>query len=161
MYERILVAVDGSNTSNLALNEAISLAKIHHASLRLVHVIDPIMTYTVIEGWTPRMVPLDFANFQKAAEATGEKVIANCSATVREAGVRFDTVLLAVDKLGQHVYDVIEDEVKRWPADLIVIGTHGRGGAARFFLGSVAERLTRIASKPVLLIRADNAQAST
>jgi nucleotide-binding universal stress UspA family protein len=158
MYERILVAVDGSNTSNLALNEAIRLAKIHDALLRLVHVIDPIMTYTVIEGWPARMYPLDFTEFQDAAKATGEKVLANCAATVREAGVRFDAALLCIEKPGQQICDAIEEEVTRWPADLIVIGTHGRRGVRRFFLGSVAEGLTRIASKPVLLIRADNAQ---
>jgi len=159
MYERILVAVDGSDTSNRALSEAVRLAKLHHASLRIVHVIDPITTYAVIEGWPrqPRMEPLDFAEFQKAAEAAGQKVIADCSATVRQAGVEFDAALLAIEKPGQHVYDVIEEEVRRWPADLIVIGTHGRRGVRRFFLGSVAEGLTRIASKPVLLIRADTA----
>ena len=156
MYERILVAIDGSNTSNLALAEAISLAKIHHASLRLVHVIDPIMTYTV--GWSPRMVPVDFVECEKAVKAAGEKVIADCSATVREAGVRCEAALLAIEKPGQRICDLIEEEVNRWPADLIVIGTHGRRGIRRFFLGSVAEDLTRIASKPVLLIRADNAQ---
>jgi len=158
MYERILVAVDGSSTSNLALAEAIELAKIHHASLRLAHVIDPIMTYAGIEGWSPRMVPLSFAECEKAVKAAGEKVIAGCSAAAREAGVRCEAALLAVEKPGQHICDVIEEEVNRWPADLIVIGTHGRRGVRRFFLGSVAEDLTRIANKPVLLIRADNAQ---
>ena len=50
-------------------------------------------------------------------------------------------------------YDLIEEEANRWPADLIVIGTHGRRGIRRVFLGSVAEGLARISSKPVLLIR--------
>jgi nucleotide-binding universal stress UspA family protein len=156
MYERILVAVDGSNTSNLALAEAISLAKIHHALLRLVHVIDPIMTYTV--GWSPRMVPVDFVECERAMKAAGEKVIADCSATVREAGVRCEAALLAIEKPGQRICDVIEEEVNRWPADVIVVGTHGRRGVRRFFLGSVAQDLTRIAGKPVLLVRADKAQ---
>jgi len=75
MYERILVAVDGSNTSSLALNEAISLAKIHHASLRLVHVIDPIMTYTVIEGDAAHGA-LGFREFSKSSG--GDRGKGNC-----------------------------------------------------------------------------------
>jgi nucleotide-binding universal stress UspA family protein len=53
----------------------------------------------------------------------------------------------------KHVYDVIEEEVTRWPADVVVIGTHGRRGIRRLLLGSVAEGLTRISSKPILLVR--------
>ena len=53
----------------------------------------------------------------------------------------------------KHVYDVIEEEAAQWPADLIVIGTHGRRGIRRLLLGSVAEGLTRISSKPILLVR--------
>jgi nucleotide-binding universal stress UspA family protein len=54
---------------------------------------------------------------------------------------------------GKHVYDVIEEEATQWPADLVAIGTHGRRGIRRLLLGSVAEGLTRISSKPILLVR--------
>jgi nucleotide-binding universal stress UspA family protein len=53
----------------------------------------------------------------------------------------------------KYVYDVIEEEATRWPADLVVIGTHGRRGIRRLLLGSVAEGLTRISSRPILLVR--------
>ena len=53
----------------------------------------------------------------------------------------------------KHIYDAIEEEATEWAADLIVIGTHGRRGIRRLLLGSVAEGLTRVSSKPVLLIR--------
>ena len=53
----------------------------------------------------------------------------------------------------KHIYDVIEEEATQWPADLVVIGTHGRRGISRLLLGSVAEGLTRISTKPILLIR--------
>jgi nucleotide-binding universal stress UspA family protein len=42
---------------------------------------------------------------------------------------------------------------RRWHPDLIVIGTHGRGGVSRFFMGSVAEDVVRRASRPVLTVR--------
>jgi nucleotide-binding universal stress UspA family protein len=146
MYNRILVAVDGSETSNLALKEAIKLAKDQHAALRFVHVVDVSLIY--IDLGAPYVL-----EYQKALQATGQKVIDDCSAIVRDAGIEFDTTSIVVDMIGQHVYDAIEEEAKRWQADLIVIGTHGRRGIRRFFLGSIAEGVARVTSKPVLLIR--------
>ena len=49
----------------------------------------------------------------------------------------------------------IEQEAEQWGADLIVVGTHGRRGFRRLLLGSVAENLIRISTKPVLLVRAE------
>ncbi len=146
MYKRILVAVDGSETSNLALKEAIELAKDQHAALRLIHVVDLTLIYTDLGA--------PFAlEYQKALQAAGEKVVTACSAVVRDAGIEFDTATVGIDMVGQHIYEAIDDEAKRWQADLIVIGTHGRRGIRRLLLGSVAEGVTRVASKPVLLIR--------
>jgi hypothetical protein len=51
--------------------------------------------------------------------------------------------------LGKHICDAIEEDATEWPADLIVIGTHGRKGIRRLLLGSVAEGLTRVSSKPM------------
>ena len=92
------------------------------------------------------------AEYQNALQAAGQKVLTDCSATASAAGITFDFEPIVIDALGQQVYDAIEEEAKRWPADLIVIRTHGRGGFRRLFLGSVAEGLTRVASKPVLLV---------
>lgn len=146
MYKHLLVAVDGSETANLALREAIKLAKDQHAALRLVHVVDLTMAYSMVEA--PYV-----AELEKAVRAAGEKVIADCSATARAAGIEFDTKSVVIEMPNQHIYEAVEEEAKQWPADLIVIGTHGRRGFKRLFLGSVAEGVTRVATKPVLLIR--------
>ena len=53
----------------------------------------------------------------------------------------------------QRICDAINEEAKSWPADLIVIGTHGRHGFNHLLLGSVAEGVIRLAAKPVLVIR--------
>jgi nucleotide-binding universal stress UspA family protein len=63
-----------------------------------------------------------------------------------------ERVLIRLEWL-YRVYDTIEQEAVRWPADLIVIGTHGRRGFRRLLLGSVAEGLIRVTTKPVLLVR--------
>ena len=65
----------------------------------------------------------------------------------------FDSKCVVI--FARHIYDVIEEVATEWPADLIVIGTHGRSGIRRLLLGSVAEGLTRVSSKPVLLIRGE------
>ena len=69
------------------------------------------------------------------------------------AGVAVETTLITIDTLKKRIPEVIAEDAETWPADLIVIGTHGRRGLARLFLGSVAEGVARVASKPVLLVR--------
>ncbi len=68
MYKRILVAVDESDTSNLALAEAVKLAKDQHAQLRLVHVVDLTPAYTDVE------VPYS-EEYMKALRAAGQKLL--------------------------------------------------------------------------------------
>src|SRR5579863_6474597 len=113
MFSRILVSIDGSETSNRALKEAITLAKEQHASLRLVHVVDLTLVYTDLAA--PYVL-----DYQKTLQAAGEKVVAEGAAIAREAGVQFDTRMVVIDRVGQHIADAIEEEAKQWRADLIV-----------------------------------------
>ena len=70
MYKRILVAVDGSDTSNLALQEAIKLAKGQKSVLLLLHVVDLTMAYSAVQA--PYIV-----EYRKAMEAEGKTVLAH------------------------------------------------------------------------------------
>jgi nucleotide-binding universal stress UspA family protein len=97
--------------------------------------------------------PYPFVEYQKAMQEAGEKLLANRVTTARAAGVNVDAKLIKIEMYGERIYDVIEEQSKQWPADLIVIGTHGRRGARHLMLGSVAEGLIRVTTKPVLLIR--------
>jgi nucleotide-binding universal stress UspA family protein len=146
-YKHILVAIDESDTSALALREAVRLAKDQNAVLRLVHVVDLTPVYLTVE------TPYPYVEYQKALEVGGEKILASRAATVREAGIEVDSKLIAITMLGENIYDLIQEQSKQWPADLIVIGTHGRRGFQHARLGSVAEGLMRLATKPVLVIR--------
>jgi nucleotide-binding universal stress UspA family protein len=165
MYQRILAAIDESATSELALKEAALLAKQNDATLRLAHVIDNTVTYTAYAAsLPPRMSqpigPVDrqaALSLQAAAEAGlrrfGENVLSRGAAAARVLGANVETTLLTTIESDGRVYDSIEQEAKRWPADLVVIGTHGRRGFRRLILGSVAEGFIRITTKPVLLVR--------
>lgn len=146
MYKRILVAVDGSSTSDLAVQEAVKLAKEQQARLRLVHVVDVIVTDMYHEFEPPE-------DFFESIRKAGRKMLDKALELVRANGMEAETRLLEIDKLAQHVADTIATEADAWPADLIVIGTHGRRGVRHLLLGSVAERVVRCATKPVLLIR--------
>jgi nucleotide-binding universal stress UspA family protein len=154
MYKCILVAIDGSVTSDLALREAIGLAKDQNAMLRLVHVVDVTPpAYTTTEPASAVALHFPLAEYQKALQEAGEKLLTTRATTARDAGVNVDTKLITVGMLGERIYEAIEEQSKQWPADLIVVGTEGRRGFQRLMIGSVAEGLVRISTKPVPLIR--------
>lgn len=147
MYQRILVPIDGSPTAAGGLDEAVRLAGHTGASIRLIHVIDELFFAMGADafggGYTGDVITL--------LRESGEKILAEGRERVAAAGVPVDTVLK--DSFAGRVCDLIVDEARDWPADLIVIGTHGRRGAGRLFLGSDAEQILRLATVPVLLVR--------
>lgn len=146
MYERILVPVDGSPTSNLGLAEAIKLGKLTGARLLLLHAVD-IAAVSV----TPEAAAATPALFDAMRDA-GTEILARARATAETAGARVETVL--VDTLVGRVSDLVVEQAKSWRADLIVIGTHGRRGVSRLLIGSDAEQVVRASPVPVLLVRA-------
>lgn len=147
MYQRIFVPIDGSATSERALQEAINLAD-SAAQLRLVYVLEEIYPLDG-EGFAF----IDYAALQKAVRHTGERTLAQAVKKVQDSGKTAETALLEAG--GERIVSVLASDARDWPADLIVIGTHGRTGLNRLLLGSVAEGLVRVASIPVLLIRAE------
>jgi len=154
MYKRILVAIDGSDTSDLALREAIGLAKDQNAMLRLVHVVDDTPpAYIATDASSAVALHFPLAEYKKTLLEAGENLLRTRATTAREAGVNVDTKLITVTMLGERIYEVIEEQSKQWPANLIVVGTEGRRGFQRLMIGSVAEGLVRISTKPVLLVR--------
>ncbi len=144
MYDRILVPVDGSSTSTQGLDEAIELAKLTGGSLRLVHVVDQLGFAAGFETYTGDL-------FGMLREA-GEKVLEEARSRVAARGIAVTTFLC--ETFGTRVCDLVVEQAREWKADLIVIGSHGRRGMSRLFLGSDAELVVRMAPVPVLLVRA-------
>jgi len=149
MYKRIVVATDDSKHSDLALKHAIKLAKDQRATLRLIHVVDEAPAYA-----TMAEIPYSVDDYRKSMRAAGRKVLVAAAAKAKAGGVKFDTKLAVIADLSTRIWEVVNLEAKRWRADLIVIGTHGRRGFDRFMLGSVAEGVLRRAGTPVLVIHA-------
>ena len=147
MYKHIFVAVDGSHTSELALKEAIKLGKAMKGQLRLVHVVDEL-------GST--LYNPEFSQSVEISESiinTARDILEKAAATAAHSGIATDTKLIEIKTIGHRISEVIAEEAEAWPADIIVLGTHGRRGLSRIFLGSVAEGIVRVSAKPVLLIR--------
>lgn len=145
MFPRIIVAVDGSSTSDLALQKAISLAQEDSALLRIVHTID--LTVGDFE------MADQLAAFEASLRRAGGIILREAEDRARKAGVEVDTRLLEVRVYSDRTADEIVGEADSWGASLLVIGTHGRRGFKRALMGSVAEAVVRIANTPVLLIR--------
>lgn len=146
MYRNILVPVDGSHTSEIALQEAVKLAKELNGQLRVVHVVETVNLNLDGEFTNPN-------DLWDAMRKSGEVILAKAQAAAHEAGIDAETKLIEIDTLGRRIPEAIAEEAQTWPADVIVIGTHGRRGISHLFLGSVAEGVVRVATKPVLLIR--------
>ena len=145
-YKNILVAVDGSEISKQALYEAIDLAKDQKAKLRIIHVVDEyIVDYSGIG--------IDYDKYEASMKEYGEKILKDMEEIARQSNTDFESKLVELKTNQGRVEQKIIEQAKNWPADLIVIGTHGRRGLSHLFLGSVAEGVVRIASMPVLLIR--------
>jgi nucleotide-binding universal stress UspA family protein len=150
MYQRILVPFDGSPTSTQGLDEAIKLARLTGASLRLLHVINELAHVTGFESYSAYagdVLPL--------LKADGEQILEQGRSRAAAAGVPVETQL--IENFAARLSDLVIEQVESWKADLIVLGTHGRRGVQRLMLGSDAELIVRAAPVPVLLVRAPDA----
>jgi len=149
-YHQILVPVDGSPTSEKALDEAIRLAQLTGARLRLVHVVDEL---GYVNGFEPAMNYLN--EIIPLMREAGEKLLAHDRQKALNKGVGADVVLI-VEGPGR-ICDHVAEQARRARADLIVVGSHGRRGIGRVLLGSDAEQIVRHAPVPVLVVRSGEA----
>lgn len=153
MYQRILVPVDGSATSNRALAAAIAHAKAFGARLRLVHVVDDaafLTGYDLYGGGNAVLV--------EAVRGAAQQTVKDGMQAAKDAGIEADTVVF--DKLGERLGESVANAAKLWNADLVVVGTHGRRGLGRVLLGSGAEQIIRLSPVPVLVIRSNEEDAA-
>ena len=135
--EKILVAIDGSENSDFALEQALSMAKTCNGMLYAITVID--VYPKQIEG-TPRAKE----QMQKEAEALLQKV----AAKAKEKNIPVETIV----HWNSNPHESILMECKEKGIDLIVLGTQGRTGLKKFFLGSVAQKVVGYTRCPVMVV---------
>lgn len=144
MSRRILHPSDFSRASGVAFKKAVELAKSDRAELMLVHVMSPIAPIAG-EGYvSPKM----YEDIAASSRAWAQKQLDRLLAKTKTAGVRAKSYVLE-----GVAHDQIARIARSRHADLIVMGTHGRSGLAKLFLGSVAGRVVAAAPCPVLTVR--------
>lgn len=144
MYTRILVAVDGSNTSRRAFEAALALARSSGAVLQPFYVVENTPLYFEAPGYDPSVL-------RNRLVEEGKELGAEFARAMVEQGVKGELVVGEASSLDD-VSGTVLKAAAAFNADLLVMGTHGRRGVQRLILGSVAERCVRQASLPVLLI---------
>ncbi|HSE04860.1 MAG TPA: universal stress protein [Methylomirabilota bacterium] len=143
---RIMHATDFSPASTAAFKRAVAMAKAARAQLIVAHVVAPPSLALPGEGYVP---PRLYEELVASTRAQEQKRLDAIVARARKAGVRATGLLLE-----GVAHERLARAVRARKADLLVIGTHGRTGLAKLFLGSVATRLVATAPCPVLTVRA-------
>jgi len=124
--------------------EAIKLAQGHAAKLRLLYVVN-LSTVALAESAYPG------DELRKRLRQDGEETLKEAETTVRQKGLETESTL--IETPADNTGEMIVRQAKEWPADIIVMGTHGRRGIARMILGSSAEFVLRHTAVPLLLVR--------
>jgi nucleotide-binding universal stress UspA family protein len=141
---RILHPSDFSRASGKAFAKAVEMARANRAELLVVHVLAPAVPL-VGDGYVS---PKIYEDLEASARAWGQKQLNRLLAKARKAGARAKGMLMEGVP-----HEQIVRAARSRKAGLIVIGTHGRTGLAKFVLGSVAGRVVAMASCPVMTVR--------
>lgn len=139
--KRMLVAVDGSDASVRAVRTVFSLAEPLGASVTLVYVVPPL----VLPGDAP-WAQLD--EIMAAEVKRGEKVLAEVLASVGKSPLSVDTRAV-IGPTAETIAEIAE----RDGVELVAVGSTGKGAVKRLLLGSVADRLVHVCTRPVLVVR--------
>lgn len=142
-YKKILVPVDFSSHSAEATSVAADLAKRFDASMTLVYVYDP-LAYSLPDGF----VMMTQIETDRLLVAFRTQLAASERAALDAGAPRVDTKLLQGSVAGQ-----IVEFASRGEFGLIVMGTHGRTGMQHLVMGSIAEKVVRLATCPVLTVK--------
>ena len=140
----IFLATDFSPASRPAFRRALELALANEAALWIAHVAPPAGPITP-DGY---VLPRVYEEMELAIRTDAQKRLRALLARARKAGVKGRALLLK-----GVAHEAIVRSARAHRADMIVLGTHGRTGVARFFVGSVAARVVATATCPVLTVR--------
>ena len=143
LYDRIVVPTDGSASSRPAIDHAVELAAFHDATVHAVYVVN-------IASFSGVPTEGSWEGVSQALEREGEEAL-----DVVEAACDALEVPVERRRLEGRPSQRIVEYATEHDADLIVMGTHGRGGLDRLLLGSVAERVVRSAPVPVMTVQRD------
>lgn len=140
-YDRILIPTDGSDCAAAAVTHGIAIAKEYGATVHAVNVMD-VRSMTSTDEVPPQTTLIE------TFEEQGEKATEAVAERVREAGLDATTAV----RKGTPAVGLL-DYADENDIDLVTMGTHGRSGFERYFLGSTTAKVVRTAEIPVLSVR--------
>jgi nucleotide-binding universal stress UspA family protein len=146
MYQKIVVALDGSESSRWALYEALEFAQLTHARLHAVYVVNP-WCVSRYAGY------FNAEQLRNVLREDGRLALDEARRAMAERGVPGDTEIEETGNAADDIPHCLARCVQRQGAGLVVMGTQGRHGIGRLLQGSVAETFLRSAHVPVLLVR--------
>lgn len=145
MYTSILLAIDGSELSELAQTHALALAKSFGSKVVVVHATPPWSSLVVGDA----VVMYPPADYEQTMDRSAQKLLAKSADAFKTAGIAVETV----HNTDPQAHKAIVETAKAKGCDLIVMGSHGRHGLAGLMLGSVATKTVTHAHVPVLICR--------
>ena len=148
MYERILVATDGSELSELAVTSAIDLAILMNAELVAVKVVHHYPT-SYFEG-SLLLSQMEVSRLQKQADAEAQRVVDVVKEKAQAKGVKSTQAVIMKSEL---VSEAIIQAARVHKSDLIVMASHGRRGFKRLLMGSETLHVLTHSHTPVLVLR--------
>lgn len=142
-YKKIMVAVDGSKTTDLVLKEALYFSTSLNAHLCIVHVVDVYPIYNL---------GIDFDRCREIVINDGMAMLETIKEKMANQSVVIETKLVELIDGEMRISEKLIETIKTYKSDLLILGTHGRRGFNRLILGSVAEETVRISPIPILLV---------
>lgn len=146
MFDHILIPTDGSEPARNAAKKGVELAAEHGATIHALFAVEPIPLGRFTAG--PEPASAEHGKVVEEQKAEGQEAIDE----VTELAAEYDVEVVGAIKYGEpdeEILEYAEDE----DIDAIVMGTHGRSGAGRLVIGSVAEKVVRRSSVPVVTVR--------
>lgn len=145
MYKHLLIAIDGSELAQTALQHGISLAKELDARVTIVTVSEPWHSYAPGEV----AMPFPVKQYQESLAQWALEILAKAKSVADEAGVACATIHIKDDYPADGILDVADKQ----DCDVIVMASHGRKGLSRLVLGSQANHVVTHSHLPVLICR--------
>lgn len=141
MFEKILLAFDGSKHSMKAAEYAIKLAQLDKAKVEILHVRATVYTY-------PNRTVFDRVALENSLIEEADEIIAKGVELFKEAGIPVTTKILPGDPA-----DIIINEAESNNFKLIIIGSRGLNPVSRFLLGSVTNKILNYTHIPLLIVK--------
>ena len=145
MFKNILLPIDGSETSKIALTAGVAFAKETGAAVTGFYVIPNFHVIT----YQTEMLEDTRAEFEKAGLERAKHYLAEVTDAAAAAGVKCDTYFVS----GDYPYEAIIEAVKEKHCDLIIMASHGRRGVKGLLLGSETQKVLTHSTIPVLVYR--------